>query len=83
MATIESLHTSISVLPSDDLFNLLRTIRNNRLRRPEKKIRETKAPAKTKRKPSASAPKQQDLFALVSTMSPEQKAALAAKLMKR
>lgn len=83
MATIETLHTSISAMSSDELFSMLRLIRNNRLRRPEKKIREAKAPAKTKRKPNASAPKQQDLFALVNQMSAEQKAALAKKLMKK
>lgn len=81
MATIETLHPSISAMSNDELYSKLRDIRNNRLRRPEKKVREAKAPAKVKRKPNPKAPKQQDLFALAGNMTDKEKAALAAKLL--
>jgi len=83
MATIESLGISISTQSNAELFERLRAIRNNRRRRPERKVRQKSAPAKTRRAPSKRAPKQQDLFALANSMSNEQKLALAAKLMKR
>jgi len=78
MATIYDLHTSISALPQQDLFELLRKIRAIRRTRPAAK---KSAPAKTKRRPSRRKPKQQDLFALAEGMTESQKAALAASLL--
>ena len=80
MATIDSLGTSISTQSNDTLYERIRLIRNNRRRRPTKKLRAKSAPAKTRRKPNARAPKPQDMFALVNKMTTQQKAALAAKL---
>ena len=81
MATIESLNKSITLMDDEELISFLLKIRNNRLRKPERKARVASAPAKTKRKPSAKAPKQQDLFAIANSMNEEQKASLLAKLL--
>ena len=83
MATIESLGTSISTQSNDDLYERIRIIRNNRRRRPERKVRQASAPAKTRRAPNKRAPKPQDLFAIANNMTNEQKLALAKKLMER
>lgn len=79
MATIESLSISITKMPRPQFYTMLMDIRTNRRTRPEAR---KAAPAKTKRKPNAKAPRQQDLFALAEGMTTTQKAALAAKLMK-
>ena len=78
MATIDSLGTSISTLPSQEFYTLIMGIRAHRRTKPPPR---RKAPAKTKRRPNAKAPRQQDLFALAGNMTNDQKAALAAKLM--
>lgn len=72
MATILHLNTSITQMPLGDFYDKLRTIRAQRRIHPSKKIRAKSAPKRTK------IPK--DPFALITTMSPEQKAALAAIL---
>ena len=79
MAIIDSLHTSITDMPEDGVFNLLHKIRANRRLRPAAR---KKAPAKVARAPNKKAPKQQDLFALAIGMSSDRKAALAAQLIK-
>jgi hypothetical protein len=73
MATILHLNISITQLPLDELYDKLRGIRAQRRVRPTKKIRAKTAPKHTK------IPK--DPFALIATMTPEQKVALAAKLL--
>lgn len=72
MATILHLNTSITQLALGELYDKLRTVRTQRRLHPTKKIRAKSAPKRTK------VPK--DPFALISTMSPEQKAALATTL---
>lgn len=73
MATILHLNTSITHMPLGMLYDKLRAIRAQRRVRPTKKIRAKSAPKRTK------VPK--DPFALIATMTPKQKAALAAKLL--
>lgn len=73
MATIQHLNTSIIHMSLDILYGKLRDIRANRRVRPTKKLRAKTAPKRTK------IPK--DPFALITTMSPGQKAILAEALL--
>ena len=82
MATIHHLNTSISDMESEELFTKIHSIRAQRRLRPTRKQRAKSAPAKSKRAPGKRAPKPQDLFQLASRMTPEQKTALAAELLK-
>lgn len=75
MATIDSLATSITKQTPEEFRTLVATIRNNRKTRPQKKLR-----AKTTRKTTKKNPKQLNLFALISTMSKEEKLSLATTL---
>lgn len=81
MATIYDLNTSITCMGREEFTALVIAIRTQRRLRPTKAIREKKAPAKCARAPRLKNPKQQDLFQLAQNMTPEQRAALAAKLM--
>lgn len=71
MATINSLTTSISDLSVDSCLSLIAQIRNNRKTRP---VRKKKSTAK-KKKPTISNP-----LDLISSMSSEEKLALAELL---
>lgn len=82
MATIYDLNTSITQMSATQLTDLVITIRTQRRIRPTPKARSASAPAKVARAPRLKNPKQQDLFQLAQNMSPEQRAALAASLMK-
>jgi hypothetical protein len=79
MATLDSLSTSITKRPYQDLVTLISNIRSQRRKRPEPK--ERKVTAKSTRNVSKKNPKQQDLFALASSMSKSDKDAMAATLM--
>jgi hypothetical protein len=81
MARIEHLNISITDLPPDALMNLVMEIRANRRKRPVKAQRKSNAQAKrtTARK---RAPSQQDVFAMVDSMSPELKKKIAQQLLK-
>lgn len=80
MATLESLALSITQRSYNDLNLLLTEIRANRRRKPEPKKRKTTT-ARSSRKASKSAPKQQDLFALANGMSQKEKDLMAATLL--
>lgn len=80
MATINSLNVSITRQSPEDLTQLFITIRAQRRLRPSKAVRKKSAPAKTKRRPNKRNPKPQDIFALINQMSPEEKAAMAKRL---
>jgi hypothetical protein len=79
MATLETLATSITKRPYQDLVTLISGIRSQRRKRPEPK--ERKVTAKSSRNVSKKNPKQQDLFALANSMSKSDKDAMAATLM--
>ncbi len=73
MATIQHLNTSITQMPLGIFYDKLRSVRAQRRVHPTKKVRAKSALKRTK------APK--DPFALITTMTPEQKAALAIALL--
>ncbi len=77
MPNIDALHTSITSMSTQDLYALVRRIREIRRTRPAPK---RKAPARTKRNPFKRSPKAQDLFILAENMSPADKAKLLLKL---
>jgi len=79
MATLDMLSTSITKRPYQDLVTLFTTIRAQRRKRPEPK--ERKVTAKSTRNVSKKNPKQQDLFALASSMSQKDKDVMAATLL--
>jgi hypothetical protein len=79
MATLDSLATSITKRPYQDLVILISGIRAQRRKRPEPK--ERKITAKSTRNVNKKNPKQQDLFALASSMSQKDKDVMAATLM--
>lgn len=82
MATIESLNRSVTQMSRQQIFDHLHKIRAQRRLRPEKKIREAKAPAKVKRAPKQSAMRQQDVFLFSQGLDQDQKNKLAALLLK-
>ncbi len=82
MATIYDLNTSITQMSGTQLTDLVISIRTQRRIRPTPKVRQASAPAKVARAPRLKNPRQQDLFQLAQNMSSEQRAALAASLMK-
>ena len=79
MATIDSLHKSISCMSPQEVTALIIGIRTNRRRRPE--ITRKITTAREKKAPSKKNPKQQDLFQLILRMTPEEKAAMARSLL--
>jgi len=80
MATIDSLKLSITELPRQEVYNLISTIRANRRTRPMKK---SPPPAKVARATaSRKAPKQSDIFKMVTGMTTAAKSKLAAELLK-
>ena len=83
MATIESLHTSITSLSHEELVTLVTQIRATRRTKPQAKMRRKSTPAKVKRTKSRRAsPKQHDIFSMAQGMTQEQKNNLAAALLK-
>ena len=82
MATIYSLNQSITSMEMSDLLAKLHTIRENRRRKPERTIRQTKvAPAKVARAAKKSNLRPTDMFQFARGLSDEAKAKLAAELL--
>lgn len=82
MATIYSLNKSITEISLDELMSKLHTIRENRRRKPERTIRQTKAtPAKVARAAKKSNLRPTDMFQFARGLSDEAKAKLAAELL--
>ena len=79
MATIESLGKSISDMSTPELNDRLMKIRAQRRLKPEKK--KPQRNARTAKKPSKKAPKQQDLFVAAKGMTSKQKADLLKALL--
>lgn len=81
MATIKDLHVSITQMSPEDRTQLLLTIRENRRRRPTKKVKAKKSTARTKRRAATKKnPSQQDAFAMLNGMSEAEKIKLAQQL---
>ena len=83
MATIESLHTSITQMKPADLTALFLRIRESRRRRPAPKVKAAKANAQSKRTTKRKkAPSQQDIFSMLNGMSEAEKVKIAQQLIK-
>lgn len=81
MATIHSLNKSLWQLTDEEFTQKLTEIRANRRRLPEAKIRQKSTSAKSSRAKSRKAVRSHDPFALLNSMSQEQKDVLAKKLL--